>query len=148
MNRRQCNLLLAGGALASIMDIGHALSASAFGRDISSSDTEHFVEEYSRLVHWWQNLCKGSRPEVSTTLISEDDAFPGDLEHRAFRQCVELVYGEPGTAEGAPNGRAQQRLSSSIKNRVKSGQRMTTHRRSGRLSSPSHQNARLYPLYV
>lgn len=94
MNRRECSLLLAGGALASILSTGRDLSASARRRDVSSPDTNKFVEEYSKLVHWWQDLCKGPRPEVPTTLSREDDAFLGDLEHRAF-----LFFWEQGDAK-------------------------------------------------
>ena len=50
-----------------------------------SHEEEQALAAYRDLAHWWQNGCKGPRPEVSGKIAPRDEAFLEDLEHRAFR---------------------------------------------------------------
>ncbi len=85
MNRRQCNFLLGGGGLASLLEIATGASASIRGTQGLNPEEAAALESYTELARWWQDGCHGTRPEVPVKIAPRDDAFLDDLERRAFR---------------------------------------------------------------
>lgn len=110
LSRRQCNLLLAGGGLGSLLAAAQRSAAVLRGTHYPGREGERALEEYTDLVRWWQSLCKGPRPQVPTKFAPQDDAFLEDLEHRAFRFFWEQGDSQTGLvldrarADGYPRG--------------------------------------------
>ncbi|MDE3179690.1 MAG: hypothetical protein KGM47_08520, partial [Acidobacteriota bacterium] len=87
MDRRQFNLLIAGGALLSPLGRAHGRFAVQPAR--TGPDGRELYE-------WWQKGCSGTEPVFTPGLSQADDEFLEDVERRAFRYFWEQADSTTG----------------------------------------------------